>query len=125
MLKKAAFGVLTTMILVSTAYAETCPSASSFHKLGDGDYIVSGPTGANLKVNVDPDVDDATLKSLQFTSARLQDKDSSNAKVICRYENSTAGGSLGWPTGKPVQGAGNNWKGDDCVGNDPSKCPFN
>jgi hypothetical protein len=125
MLNKLTAFALAYLVMGGIAYAETCPSASSFHKLADENYTSPGPNGSTLKVNVVPDIDDAALKSLKFTSARLQDKDSADAKVICRYENTTAGGSLGWPTGKPVQGTGSGWNGNDCEANDTASCSFN
>ncbi|WP_150651689.1 DUF3757 domain-containing protein [Pseudomonas fluorescens] len=127
MLKKLTPCLLISAFLASTAHAESCPPGSSFHKLEEGIYTVTGLDGNPVKVNVMPDVDQPTLKSLKFTSARLLNKENSSAKVICRYENSTAGGSLGveLPTGKPVTGAGANWSGNDCVADDELKCAFN
>lgn len=122
-LKNMVAGVLTTMALMSTAYAATCPEASSIMKTASG-YTAPGPNGTQQIVNVIPD--DATeLKSLKFTSARLQDKDSNGSVVICRYEgDGDLGASTGWRTGAPVKGTGSNWKSDDCVANDPAKCSF-
>ncbi|WP_445180660.1 hypothetical protein [Pseudomonas sp. McL0111] len=90
-------GALVTLAMMSTAYAATCPT---------------------LTVN---------SESFKFTSARLQDKDSTNSVVICRYEGKgDLGASSGLRLEVPVKATGSNWKGDDCATNDgdASKCAF-
>ncbi|VVP09547.1 hypothetical protein PS880_03247 [Pseudomonas fluorescens] len=117
MLKSVVAGVLASLSLMGSAYAATCPAASSITAI----YSAPGPNGTQLHVTVNPEAD------FKFTSARLKDKDSSASVVICRYEGAgDLGASVGWRTGAPVQGTVANWEGDDCVAkdNDPAKCSF-
>ncbi|TBN46605.1 hypothetical protein [Pseudomonas sp. BGI-2] len=129
MFKKLAFGVLTTLALTSTAYADTCPSAASFYK-ENGEFKVAGPNGL-LTVDVDPtSVSGDDIKKLIFSGARLKDKDNSNARVVCQYlstlSKADTSASLVLATGKPTQPDGGNWKGDDCdpKAGDLNKCAF-
>jgi len=119
MLKSVVAGVLASLSLMGTAYAETCPAASSIHKTASG-YSAPGPDNKPLAVTVKGA---AALESLKFTSARLKDNDSTASVVICRYEGDL-GASTGVKIGVPVRGTGTNWKGDDCEANDPAQCSF-
>ncbi|KII31709.1 hypothetical protein [Pseudomonas fluorescens] len=130
MLKKLTAGALIALALSTTAYAATCPSASSFTKKNDGTFKVSGPT-KELTVDVDPaSTSESAAQALKFTAARIKDKDSNDARVVCQYEDGKmkpdVAASLVWPTGKPTAGDGGNWQGDDCAteDGDVQKCAF-
>lgn len=130
MLNKLIAGASIALVLSTTAYAGTCPSASSFTKKNDGTFKVSGPSG-ELTVSVDPTTtSESAAQALEFTAARIKDKDSNDARVVCQYEDGKfkpdIGASLVWPTKKPTVGDGGNWQGDDCAtkDGDVQKCAF-
>ncbi|MDI2141612.1 MULTISPECIES: hypothetical protein [unclassified Pseudomonas] len=129
MLKQLTVAVLTTLAFAGTAYADTCPLASSFNKVASG-YEVAGPNGPEA-VEVDPsNASETDVKSLKFTAARLKEKDGNSARVVCQYEDGKTPVDIAattvWRTGKPTQTDGGNWQGDDCATKDGDvhKCAF-
>lgn len=104
---KITVGVLVSLAMMSTAYAATCPTISITHSLEN---------------------EDAT-----FTSARLQDKNSDDSVVICRYDGKDdLGVSSGYRNGTPIKATGTGWvdrngnPSDDCAAadGDAKKCSF-
>ncbi|WP_311883887.1 MULTISPECIES: hypothetical protein [unclassified Pseudomonas] len=98
---KVVSGVLMTLVMMSTAYAATCPTISVSHS---------------------QDAEDFT-----FTSARLKDKNTANSVVICRYEGkNNVGVSAGYRNDTPVKATGSGWTNDECAtaDGDASKCAF-
>jgi hypothetical protein len=96
---KIVTGAVLCLAMMSTAYAATCPTIT-----------VSS-------------AQDAT--EFKFTSVTLKDKDSENSVVICRYDGAAdEGASAGLRLEHAVKGTGDNWKNDQCAGNDADKCAF-
>ncbi|UVL45758.1 hypothetical protein LOY57_24300 [Pseudomonas moraviensis] len=98
---KITAGVLVSLAMMSTAYAATCPTISITHSLENEDVT--------------------------FTSARLQDKNSDDSVVICRYDGKgDLGVSSGYRNGTPIKATGTGWTSDDCAAadGDVKKCSF-
>jgi hypothetical protein len=92
-------GAVMCFSLMGTAYAATCPTVT----------VSSSQNATEFK----------------FSSVLLKDKDSNTSVVICRYDGAEdEGASVGLRLGHPVTGSGDNWKGDQCAGNDANKCEF-
>jgi len=129
MLKKPFAAALLSIALASTAYAD-CPNATSITKKSNGDFVVTTPEGT-FPVTVDPaTASQFDVQKMFFTAARLKDKEQATASAACQYEDgkkpSLLGASLVIKTGNPIQPAGSNWQGDDCVtkDSDVTKCAF-
>ncbi|RON45952.1 hypothetical protein [Pseudomonas frederiksbergensis] len=92
-------GAVMCFAMMSTAYAATCPTVT----------VSSSQNATEFK----------------FTSVLLKDKDSAKSVAICRYDGTDdEGASVGLRLGHPVQAIGDNWNGDQCAGDDASKCEF-